>query len=175
MTSQERAFHDFAQFAAAMKGDEKSEAQLFLIRLLEAFGHEGQGIAPHCHAFHAAIVKEPVQWARMIVRLPVTTPSSMGYFYSAELAAKVRELLATQAFACGAVLSDNLVSMLFFWEGLLIFLYAFIALSKPDQASKKTAMKAFLINAVTDLCLLAGVTITGYIAAVDVTQQFHTR
>lgn len=44
MTSQERAFHDFAQFAAQLKGDEKSEAQLFLIRLLEAFGHDGHGL-----------------------------------------------------------------------------------------------------------------------------------
>jgi len=44
MTSQERAFHDFAQFAAQLKGDEKSEAQLFLIRLLEAFGHDGPGL-----------------------------------------------------------------------------------------------------------------------------------
>jgi sugar transferase (PEP-CTERM/EpsH1 system associated) len=64
----------------------------------EAEADEGRGIAPHCHAFHMAIVKEPVQWARMIVRLPVPTPSSMGYFYSSELAAKVRELLATQRF-----------------------------------------------------------------------------
>jgi sugar transferase (PEP-CTERM/EpsH1 system associated) len=84
-----------------------------MIRHLQASGHhvtvcslarsqaeaeEGRGIAPHCHAFHVATVQEPVQWARMIVRLPVATPSSMGYFYSSELAAKVRELLAVQRF-----------------------------------------------------------------------------
>ncbi|OGS06685.1 MAG: hypothetical protein A2270_05320 [Elusimicrobia bacterium RIFOXYA12_FULL_51_18] len=73
-------------------------------------------------------------------------------------------LLLTQAFSAGAALADNLVAMLFFWEGLLIFLYAFIALSKPDQSAKRTAMKAFLINAVTDLAMLAGICITGYIA-----------
>ncbi len=73
-------------------------------------------------------------------------------------------LLVTQAFSAGAVLADNMAAMLFFWEGLLIFLYAFIALSQPGQASKNTAKKAFLINAVTDLCLLTGVCITGYIA-----------
>jgi SAM-dependent methyltransferase len=39
VTSQERAFQDFAQFAATLKGDEKSEAQTFLFHLLEAFGH----------------------------------------------------------------------------------------------------------------------------------------
>ncbi|HOW89511.1 MAG TPA: proton-conducting transporter membrane subunit, partial [Elusimicrobiales bacterium] len=48
--------------------------------------------------------------------------------------------------------------------GLLVFLYVFIALSGSGQASRNTAKKAFLISAVTDLCLLAGVCITGYIA-----------
>jgi polysaccharide biosynthesis protein PslH len=84
-----------------------------MIRHLQASGHqvtvcslarspdeanEGQGIAAHCTAFHIGMVKEPLQWARMIVRLPTTTPSSMGYFYSADLAAKVRALLAAQRF-----------------------------------------------------------------------------
>jgi hypothetical protein len=31
---------DFAQFAAKLKGDEKSEAQTFLFHLLAAFGHD---------------------------------------------------------------------------------------------------------------------------------------
>ncbi|OYU77815.1 MAG: glycosyl transferase family 1, partial [Burkholderiales bacterium PBB5] len=62
----------------------------------EAEAQEGQGIAAHCQDFHMGHVKEPVQFARMVLRLPLTTPSSMGYFYSPELAAKVNELLATQ-------------------------------------------------------------------------------
>ncbi len=40
MTSQERAFQDFANFTANLKGDEKSEAQTFLFHLLEAFNHD---------------------------------------------------------------------------------------------------------------------------------------
>ena len=40
MTSQEQGFHDFAAFAAKLKGDEKSEAQTFLFHLLEAFNHD---------------------------------------------------------------------------------------------------------------------------------------
>ena len=90
------------------------------------------------------------------------------YSYSYERKGAARwfyfNLLITQAFAAGAVLADNLVAMLFFWEGLLIFLYAFIALSQSGQPAKRTAMKAFLINGVTDLCLLTGICITGYIA-----------
>ena len=54
--------------------------------------------------------------------------------------------------------------MLFFWEGLLVFLYAFIALSNGTGQAKRTAKKTFLINAATDLCLLTGITITGYLA-----------
>jgi polysaccharide biosynthesis protein PslH len=84
-----------------------------MIRHLTAQGHEltvcslvraddeakeGQGIAPHCQAFHMGHVSEPVQMLRMVLRLPLVTPSSMGYFYSPELAATVRKLLATQPF-----------------------------------------------------------------------------
>ena len=57
---------------------------------------EGRGIAPHCAGFEMGLVQEPLQWARMVARLPLPTPSSMGYFYSPELAAKVRKLLASQ-------------------------------------------------------------------------------
>ena len=39
VTSQEKALHQFAEFAARLKGDEKSEAQTFLFHLLAAFGH----------------------------------------------------------------------------------------------------------------------------------------
>lgn len=63
-----------------------------------AEAEEGRGIAPHCAAFHVGIVNEPLQWARMIVRLPVVTPSSMGYFRSSALKRQVDELLATQRF-----------------------------------------------------------------------------
>ena len=82
-----------------------------MIRHLQASGHqvtvcslsrsaaeaqEGQGIAAHCTAFHMGHVKEAVQFARMVLRLPWVTPSSMGYFYSSELAAKVNALLKAQ-------------------------------------------------------------------------------
>jgi sugar transferase (PEP-CTERM/EpsH1 system associated) len=84
-----------------------------MIRHLHAQGHrvtvcslarspaeadEGAGIAPHCSAFEMGRVDELTQFARMIVRLPLPTPSSMGYFYSGELAAKVKRLLAAQRF-----------------------------------------------------------------------------
>ena len=48
MTSQERAFQDFADFAAKLKGDEKSEAQTFLFHLLEAFNHDANTLPEGC-------------------------------------------------------------------------------------------------------------------------------
>jgi polysaccharide biosynthesis protein PslH len=57
---------------------------------------EAQGIAQYCAAFEMGHVKEPIQMARMVVRLPVVTPSSMGYFYSTELNGRIQRLLKTQ-------------------------------------------------------------------------------
>lgn len=54
---------------------------------------EGEGIAPHCERYFAGRVSNPVQALRMVARLPVATPSSMGFFYSPELAARIRQLL----------------------------------------------------------------------------------
>lgn len=61
-------------------------------------------------------------------------------------------ILISTAFALGAVLSDNFLLMLFFWEGLLISLYLFIV-----PLNYKTAAKAFLINAAGDVILLIGI------------------
>ena len=61
-----------------------------------AEGVEGRGIAPYCASFEMAQVQAPVQALRMVARLPLTTPSSMGFFYSPELARRVRHLLGTQ-------------------------------------------------------------------------------
>jgi len=82
-----------------------------MIRHLSAQGHhvtvcslvrspeeatEALGIAPHCTRFEVVTVSALAQLLRMIVRLPLLTPSSMGYFFSPELAGRVRHLLETQ-------------------------------------------------------------------------------
>ena len=71
-------------------------------------------------------------------------------------------LLITLSFVSGAVLSDNLIFMLFFWEGLLLTLYGLIAIGSKD--AYRTAIKAFVICAVTDLCMMLGIGLTGYLA-----------
>lgn len=64
----------------------------------EAEAQEGRGIQPHCARFEMAVVSNPVQTVRMLARLPSPVPSSMGYFYSPELARKVDALLASERF-----------------------------------------------------------------------------
>ena len=59
---------------------------------------EGHGIAPYCARYEMAEVRNPLQAARMVLRVPTATPSSMGYFYSASLAQRVRSILEHQRF-----------------------------------------------------------------------------
>jgi NADH-quinone oxidoreductase subunit L len=71
-------------------------------------------------------------------------------------------LVLMLGFVNGAVLSDNLVVTLFFWEGLLITLFAMIAIGNPGAF--RTATKAFVIVGVTDVCLMVGIALSGHIA-----------
>jgi formate hydrogenlyase subunit 3/multisubunit Na+/H+ antiporter MnhD subunit len=65
-------------------------------------------------------------------------------------------LLLTAAFAAGAVLADNFVPLLFFWEGLLVTLYGMITVGgRPNSA--RTATKSLLINGFCDFCLILGI------------------
>ena len=59
---------------------------------------DGDGIAPYCAAYEMGHVDEPIQYLRMIARLPLLQPSSMGFFYSPSLARRIRWLLQTQRF-----------------------------------------------------------------------------
>jgi NADH-quinone oxidoreductase subunit L len=67
-------------------------------------------------------------------------------------------LLLSLAFVNGAVLADNLLLLLFFWEGLLLTLFGMIIIGHPG--AYKTAIKALIIAGVTDLCLMFGIGLT---------------
>jgi polysaccharide biosynthesis protein PslH len=58
----------------------------------------GAGIAPHVRDFWVSTVGTLMPTARMVARLPTPGPSSMGYFYSAELAARIRSALDARSF-----------------------------------------------------------------------------
>jgi sugar transferase (PEP-CTERM/EpsH1 system associated) len=59
---------------------------------------EAEGLAAHCTRYAMARVRNQVQVARMIARLPTPAPSSIGFFDSPELARAIRRLLAEHAF-----------------------------------------------------------------------------
>ncbi len=75
-------------------------------------------------------------------------------------APRSREFMAyvflTAAFANGAVLANNLVPLVFFWEGLLVTLYGLITIG-GRPASGRTAVKALLISGFCDFCLILGI------------------
>jgi len=69
--------------------------------------------------------------------------------------------LLTIAFTAGAVLADNLVLLLFFWEGLLLTLFGLISIGR--RGAFRTAIKAFIIVGISDLCMMVGIALTGHI------------
>jgi NADH-quinone oxidoreductase subunit L len=80
-------------------------------------------------------------------------------------------LLVTISFVNGAVLANNLALLLFFWEGLLLTLFGMILIG--GKTAFKTAIKAFTINGVTDLCLMVGIALTAYLAGTLTISSIH--
>ena len=71
-------------------------------------------------------------------------------------------LLVTVSMVDGAVLSNNLAVMLFFWEGILVTMFAMILLGGGN--AYRTSVKTVVIVGLTDLCLMLGIGITGSLA-----------
>jgi formate hydrogenlyase subunit 3/multisubunit Na+/H+ antiporter MnhD subunit len=87
---------------------------------------------------------------------------------------RVREYYAyvflSAALANGAVLSNNFVPLLFFWEGLLLTVYGLISLGGKE--ANRTAVKALMISGFCDFAMILGVgmlwTITGSLTLSDI-------
>ncbi len=73
-------------------------------------------------------------------------------------------LMLTQTASAASSVSDNLLSMLFFWESMVVMLYIFIYISQNTHQNKMTALKTFLINGISDLSMMIGIIIIGYIS-----------
>ncbi|MDR3645024.1 MAG: proton-conducting transporter membrane subunit, partial [Clostridia bacterium] len=71
-------------------------------------------------------------------------------------------LLFTVALVNGAVLANNLVVLLFFWEGLLVTMFAMIMTG--GGSAYKTSVKMLILVGLSDLCMMLGIGMTGYIA-----------
>lgn len=70
--------------------------------------------------------------------------------------------LLTLGLVNGAVLADNLLLFIFFWEGLLVTLFGMIAIG--EEGAWRAATKAFIIVGASDLCLMLGIALTGHLA-----------
>lgn len=81
-------------------------------------------------------------------------------------------LLFSMTLVNGATLADNLVVMLFFWEGLLATLLGLIAIGR--EGAFRTATKAFILVGVSDVCMMAGIAITGYLAKAAGAENYLT-
>ncbi len=71
-------------------------------------------------------------------------------------------LLLTVAMVNGAVLANNLVVLLFFWEGILLTLFLMILLGR--EGAWRTAVKAVVLVGISDLCMMLGIGMTAYLA-----------
>jgi NADH-quinone oxidoreductase subunit L len=80
-------------------------------------------------------------------------------------------LLITVGMVNGAVLANNLLLMLFFWEGLLIT--TFVLIMAGGKKSFPTAVKALVLVGVSDLCMTLGIIITGFIAGTFEMDKIH--
>jgi NADH-quinone oxidoreductase subunit L len=63
-------------------------------------------------------------------------------------------LLLTLGFVNGALLSNSLIALLFFWEGLLGCTYGLIVIGGAE--AHRTATKAFVVSGIGDLCFMLG-------------------
>lgn len=71
----------------------------------------------------------------------------------------------------GAILANNLLLLLFFWEGLMLTL--FVLILTGGKKSFSTAVKAFVLGGVPDLFMMLGIIITGYFARTFEMDKIH--
>lgn len=80
-------------------------------------------------------------------------------------------LLISLAMVNGAVLADNLLLMLFFWEGLLCTIFGFIAIG--GREAFRSAIKAFVLVGVSDILMMVGMAMTGFLAGTLTISRIH--
>jgi NADH-quinone oxidoreductase subunit L len=80
-------------------------------------------------------------------------------------------LLITLGLTNGVLLSDNLLLLLFFWEGLLLTLFGMIAIG--SKTAFKAASKALIITGICDLCMMIGIIFAGSLANTFTISKIH--
>ena len=80
-------------------------------------------------------------------------------------------MLFTVAMASGAVLADNLVLLIVFWEGLLITLFGMISTGATRPLG--SAIKAVVIVGISDICMMLGAMFTAKLAGTLTLSAIH--
>ena len=74
------------------------EVSVFSLVRSDEEAREGAGLAAYCAHYEMVRVHDPIQAIRMVARLPTSVPSSFGFFYSGELARRIRAAVARERF-----------------------------------------------------------------------------
>ncbi len=80
-------------------------------------------------------------------------------------------MLLTAAMVNGVMLANNLAALLFFWEAILGTMFFMIMAGSKN--AYRTSVKAFVIAGATDLCMMLGIGLTGYLAGTLQMDQIH--
>ena len=80
-------------------------------------------------------------------------------------------MLFTLALASGAVLADNLVLLIIFWEGLLVTMFGMISTGSTRPLG--TAIKAVIVVGVSDVCMMLGAMFTAKLAGTLTLSAIH--
>jgi formate hydrogenlyase subunit 3/multisubunit Na+/H+ antiporter MnhD subunit len=80
-------------------------------------------------------------------------------------------LLLTVSMVNGAALSNNLVVLLFFWEGILLTL--FLMILQGREGAWRTSVKTVILVGISDLCLMLGIGLTAHLAGTLAMDQIH--
>ncbi len=79
--------------------------------------------------------------------------------------------LLTAGLANGAILSNNFVLMLFFWESLLATLYGMISIGNKEAF--KTATKALVISGIADFAMILGIIFAWHLSGTLTMSEIH--
>lgn len=80
-------------------------------------------------------------------------------------------LLISLGMVNGAVLANNLVLLLFFWEGLLCTIFGFIVIG--NREAFRSAIKAFVLVGVSDILMMVGIGLTGFLSNTMTMTRIH--
>ncbi len=121
------------------------------------WGHYGIDFSLKLYSFNSFILAAAAGFAFLI-----SIYASVFMFSKEKAWQFFAYFLFSLSFVNGAILSDNLILLLFFWEGLLLSIFGLIAIGNKNAF--KTAVKALIIVGVTDLCMMVGIALTGHLS-----------